>query len=367
MDMDDVDMAVDDVNLLFRIPDTVFGKLILSYFKKRRSVEVNEYMSNGTGKEDRLASRLALMHYKEGGIQVGQKGRDFNNFKDAVDFLMNISKLPEEVQHGFELTKIVDVDPDDPDPDAGPITLKFEPSNVVKTIEFNGLTLEKAVELVHWINETLPTLTTIVLEKGVHQIVSNYLEIRSAMNIVGRPGVPLAEIVINGGIKFEEGIQGCHLQHLTLRHAKMSGVRGYSSFTMDDVVVEHCAYNGVVAKGTGVVGICTNVEVCQCGGSGVYALLGGSITLIGAKTTVHHNCTDEDSDYGLFVWGSSSTIQVVSPLTMEVSVNNSGGRNYGAEIFDHDHGVWINADYSKYISVISIQPIQQSNGIKLRF
>jgi len=56
--------------------------------------------------------------------------------------------------------------------------------------------------------------------------------------------------------------------------------------------------------------------------------------LIGAKTTVHHNCTDEDSDafmHGLQLWGSSSTIQLVSPLTKEqVSLDNGGGGNWGA-------------------------------------
>ena len=59
---------------------------------------------------------------------------------------------------------------------------------------------------------------------------------------------------------------------------------------------------------------------------------GASITLIGAKTTVHHNCTKGIMDtYGLVVYGSSSTIQLVSPLTNEqVSIDNHGGRNWGA-------------------------------------
>jgi hypothetical protein len=59
---------------------------------------------------------------------------------------------------------------------------------------------------------------------------------------------------------------------------------------------------------------------------------GASITLIGAKTTVHHNCTKGDSDrYGLQVWGPSPNIQLVSPLSKEqVSINNGGGGNWGA-------------------------------------
>ena len=97
-------------------------------------------------------------------------------------------------------------------------------------------------------------------------------------------------------------------------------------------LVEQCEHVGVLAVGTGVVGRCTNVEVRQCGQSGVVAVDGASITLIGAKTTVHHNCTrGKNSDYGLQLWGSSSTIQLVSPLTKEqVAIDNGGGGNWGA-------------------------------------
>jgi hypothetical protein len=123
--------------------------------------------------------------------------------------------------------------------------------------------------------------------------------IPSAMNIVGDPKVPTSEIVVVGGIMFKEnivvvdgimfnkGIQGNgHLQHLTLRQAKQCGVVGYSSFTMEDVLVEQCSGSGVWLCGTGGVGRCTNVEVRQCGGNGVLAAGGASITLSGAKTTV---------------------------------------------------------------------------------
>jgi hypothetical protein len=148
--------------------------------------------------------------------------------------------------------------------------------------------------------------------------------------------VPKSEIVVVGGICFNKGIQGnCHLQHLALRQAKENGVYGESSFTMDDVLVEQCGGYGVCARGTGVVVRCTDVEVRQCGLSGMVAFIGASITLIGAQTTVHHNCTKGDSDdYGLQVYfSSSSTIQLVSPLTKEqVSIDNGGGGNWGTSI-----------------------------------
>ena len=101
---------------------------------------------------------------------------------------------------------------------------------------------------------------------------------------------------------------------------------------MEDVLVEQCGSHGVCAAG--VVGRCTNMEVRQCGWSGVFASRGASITLIGAKTTVHHNCTKGYSgEYGLMVsFSSSATIQLVSPLTKEqVALDNGGGGNWGAE------------------------------------
>ena len=189
-------------------------------------------------------------------------------------------------------------------------------------------------------------ITTIVLGKGEHHInlkentISESssdqwgcLNITSVIKIVGRPDVPKEMIVVVGGIYFKPGIQGnCHLQHLTLRQAKYCGVDGWSSFTMEDVLVEQCGFSGVVASGTGVVGRCTNVEVRQCGACGVAADNGASITLIGATTTVHHNCTSGNScACGLNVsFSASSTVQLVSPLTKEtVAVDNGGGGNWG--------------------------------------
>jgi len=179
-------------------------------------------------------------------------------------------------------------------------------------------------------------ITTILLGQGDHHIdgkILNTLRITSAVNIVGRPDVPREKIVVVGGIHFKKGIQGkCHLQHLTLRQAKEWGVFGQSSFTMEDVLVEQCDC-GVAASGTGIAGRCSNVEVCQCGGDGVHADNSASIIMIGAKTTVHHNCTEGHSwDYGLNVVGHASTIQLVSPLTKEhVSIDNGGGGNWVVE------------------------------------
>ena len=61
----------------------------------------------------------------------------------------------------------------------------------------------------------------------------------------------------------------------------------------------------------------------------------GSVTLIGAKTTVRHNCTDEDRAtcgwLGVYSF-VSSTIHLVSLLTDDiVSMDDGGGGDWGAE------------------------------------
>ena len=69
-------------------------------------------------------------------------------------------------------------------------------------------------------------MTTIVVGQGEHHIDGHYVDIASAMHIVGDPGVPKEKIVVVGSdVEFKKGIPGNgHLQHLTLRQAKENGV-----------------------------------------------------------------------------------------------------------------------------------------------
>ena len=104
-------------------------------------------------------------------------------------------------------------------------------------------------------------LTTIVVGKGTHVVEAdadgtNYLPIRSSMNIIGDPDVSNNEIIILGGFCIVAKIQGnVHLQNMTLRHLAEdgAGVNGHSSFTIKDVIAEQCGAFGVYANGTGVV------------------------------------------------------------------------------------------------------------------
>ena len=217
--------------------------------------------------------------------------------------------------------------------------------------DFNMLV--QAVQAVHENGR----LTTVVLGRGEHQIEDGIdnLHVSSAMNIVGDPSVPKEEIVVGGRIHIQQGIpENCHLQHFTVTNTSGGGIVGSgvyaeSSFTMEDVLVEQCGGEGVYAYGTGTVARCTNVEVRQCGKSGVLAYGGASVTLIGANTKVHHNCTQGHSDdYGLTVSGPSSNIQLVHPLTKNiVSTDNAGGANWGGIQYVVFEGIAVPSDVNR--------------------
>jgi hypothetical protein len=177
---------------------------------------------------------------------------------------------------------------------------------------------------------------TIVLGAGEHRVEENencgYSEncLTTDFPITTVGNGDKTEVVVVGGFQItcKEDVQGnVHIQNMTIRHLKGSGVFGKSPFTLEDVIVEQSGYSGVYAQGTACVARCTNVEVRQCKYSGVAAFEGGLITLMGAKTTVHHNNTSEGYDeFGLRVFYDGSKIQLVHPLTKEsVATKNQGG------------------------------------------
>jgi len=192
-------------------------------------------------------------------------------------------------------------------------------------------TLEDAVNQVHGDNR----LTTIIVGKGEHQIDGSYLHIPSTMIIKGDPNESRDDIVIHGGIYFEA--DDCHLEGLTVSKAKQHGVRGISYFTMVNVLVQNCGRCGIRVYGADAM--CTNVEVSLCGWSGVTAAGGATITLIGDRTSVYGNCTNDliGDDYGLQVL-EGSTIQLISPLTKECASDNGGDRNWDKGVVEIEAG-----------------------------
>ena len=120
-----------------------------------------------------------------------------------------------------------------------------------------------------------------------------------------------------------------NVSNLTLRDSKGFGVWGYQgpSVHLDNVSVENGRTYGVIIIGT-ERNTMKNCNVSHSRYSGLVVYNGGVMTISGKDTTIHHNCNFVQ-DYGLDV-GSSSSIHLVSPLTIEaISTDNGGGGNYG--------------------------------------
>ena len=186
------------------------------------------------------------------------------------------------------------------------------------------------------IEQSKGAVTTIVLGPGDHVVEEdedgeNYLHIKCPVNIVGSPKVlDKSKIVVVGG--FDIRANGAHVEHLTIRHEKGNGVSGYSSCTLTGLMIDQCDGCGVRAYGSDVVLNCLNIMVSKCIYSGVCACEGGTIILSGNRTLITDNCLRGDSDYyGLHVYGSSSKIKIVKPLTKEaISKGNKGLGDWGA-------------------------------------
>merc|ERR1711865_1267975 len=99
---------------------------------------------------------------------------------------------------------------------------------------------------------------------------------------------------------------------------------------LDNVSVENSGNNGVLVGGS-KRNTMKNCNVSHSKGSGLCVWDGGLMTIDGNGTTIHHNCTNGNSDnYGLRTYDSSSSIHLASSLTIEtISKNNGGGGNCG--------------------------------------
>ena len=185
------------------------------------------------------------------------------------------------------------------------------------------------------IEQSKGAVTTIVLGPGDHVVEEytddygdtvNYLNIKCPVNIVGsRDVLDKSKIVVVGGFKITAN--GVHVEHLTIRHKKGDGVYGKSSCTLTDLMIEQCRCGvwAVWAYGSDAVLNCTNIMVSKCINSGVYAQSGATIILRGNRTLITDNCLDGRSyNYGLTVYGPSSKIKIVKPLTKEAISKGNG-------------------------------------------
>jgi hypothetical protein len=221
-------------------------------------------------------------------------------------------------------------------------------SRLQYTIEFDNrnfaasrvATPIKDIRILKQPSNCLKFIKNIVLGKGEHIVEAGdehgwkYLDINSPINILGKAGTLNNDIIVLGGFRINEKIQGnvC-IQNITVKHLKRTGIWAASPFTLNNVIIEQSPMNGIVAWGKEGIGICTNIKVQHCANSGVSSNSGGSITLIGSRTSVQNNCQKNsfEPQFGLKVYGTCrSSIYLVHPLTKEiVSKNNNCHGNWG--------------------------------------
>jgi hypothetical protein len=178
------------------------------------------------------------------------------------------------------------------------------------------------------------TKCEIRLSEGKYKIgESFYLDVHNSTNPIHIVGYGRKEeIVIEGGVcfNFSEHV----LKNVTLFNAHEHGVKALSSFTMKDVIVKQASGHGVYVTGHGVVGQCVDVEVLDCGESGVFADEQSTIKLVELEgVTVHNNCLDKHSlnenknNYGLKV-NNGGNIVCVGNIIENVSWGNQGGGDW---------------------------------------
>ena len=171
----------------------------------------------------------------------------------------------------------------------------------------------------------------LVLAKGRYTYSGGaFLELPKSIKICGQG---IGETILDGfglKIKGSKSNGSVVIEDLSIQGGMGNGLRAWSG--MDLIVrrckVEKCQGYGVYADNAHIS--CDDVQVVGCGRSGVLAQNGGTVKLSGETTRIEGNVTSGRSNrYGLCTDGSSSKIQIVTPLTKDtISFSNGGGGNW---------------------------------------
>ena len=160
----------------------------------------------------------------------------------------------------------------------------------------------------------------LLLECGVHDEGGEQVVIDFPLNVVGQNK---DDVKIRAGLKIEgKKEEDVFLCDCTVTGAKRTGVFGNNGAAMHlkNVCVEKCGSNGVFVNST-TRNTMTDCDVNNNKFSGVSVNGGGRMVIDGSATTIHHNVTGGYSNqYGLYAYGSSSSIHLKS-LTKELSFN----------------------------------------------
>ena len=168
------------------------------------------------------------------------------------------------------------------------------------------------------------------------------VEVKKPLSIYGAGRGKTTLVGFGLKIKGEESKGTVEIEDLTIKGAKKNGlcVIGKDFYTrglhviMRRCSIEDCQEVGVFANNADIS--CDDLQVVDCGESGVYAYVDATITLSGQGTSIQRNGTkgyysdsSEIYNVGLRAYSDSSEIHLVHPLTKEqISTNNRGG-NWG--------------------------------------
>jgi len=177
-------------------------------------------------------------------------------------------------------------------------------------------------------------ITEIYLLNGTHDEKGESVAIGSSISIIGESR---EHCIVMGGLKIcgkkEDDV---NVSNLTLRKSRSRGIAGTNngaSIHLDNMSVENSGQSGVYVYGSKR----NTMKNCKVSFSKLMGLLvcgKGKMTIEGNNTLIHDNCTDnrcERNEFcGLHAYDSSSSINIVSPLTKEM-ISKDNGDNYGGK------------------------------------
>ena len=172
----------------------------------------------------------------------------------------------------------------------------------------------------------------LVLVKGRYTYNGQYLKLPKPIKICGQG---IGETILDGFglyIAGSESNGSVVVEDLSIQGGRGSGLHAENGM---DLIVRRCKVEKFPGRGVNADNAhisCEDVQVVGCVYSGVFAQGGGTVKLSGETTRIEGNVTSGRSDfYGLHT-DDTSKIQIVTPLTKDtISINNSGGGNWGGK------------------------------------
>ena len=132
------------------------------------------------------------------------------------------------------------------------------------------------------------TVASSLRDGGGEDAEVNYLKLPFSISLVGENRD--ATILECGLLLTEKGYASDFvlIKNLTVRGSKKSGIRGMAGsfpFAVENVLIEDCNTCGLVAQGILKETACTNVEIRNCGWSGIQTTEGARVVLKGPNTS----------------------------------------------------------------------------------